>query len=117
VSDSDKIKTTASSNPSNSEYIATEEIDQPLFTESSYRRAATIIKPAPMSAETEKKLEYGWRIIRICFIIILCLAIFEVIFAFTNRAIESTVLMSVLDLMRTVILLAAGFIFGNQSKN
>ena len=98
-------------------YTAQEEIDRPL--DNSLRQSDPGFKPAPMSDETKLKLQYSMRVAIICFVGIGVLVGVEAIFVvFLNGSIgESNIFSAALDLMRTVVLLALGFMFGNQSKS
>jgi len=99
------------------EHRAFEEIDRPLSPITPSRQADPTIKPAPMSEETEKKLGYSWRIVIACFITIGVLIAVDVLFALLGITGESGTRSTVMDLVRTVILLAVGFMFGNQNKS
>ena len=97
------------------EYTAQVEIDTPL--DYSPRRADPGFRPSPMSDETKLKLKYSMRIAIICFIVIGAIVVIEVIFAALSVTMESAIIDTVLDLMRMIMLLTIGFMFGNQSKN
>jgi len=99
------------------EYVATEEIDKPLSPLTPSRQPDPTMKPAPMNEETKKKLEYSWRIVIACFITIGVLVVVDVVFASVGITDAGGIRATTMDLVRTVILLAVGFMFGNQNKS
>ena len=74
---------------------------------------------APMSDELKLKLRYAFNIALACVIGIGIIAVSEIALSVTSSAMDgNTPITSVfVELLRTIALLAVGFIFGNHMKN
>ena len=97
--------------------VATEEVDRPFSATDSTRSEEPNFKPKPMSDELKTKLGYAFSIAKYCFIGLGVIVLIDIILSLSSRTPDRNTIATVLDLIRTIILLAVGFIFGNQSKN
>ena len=96
----------------------TKELDVP-FDVSKIPHPDSKLAAAPMSDELKAKLRYAFFIALACVIGIGIIAVSEIILSVTNRTMDGNMPITtvLVELLRTIALLAVGFIFGNHVKN
>ena len=96
----------------------TKELDVP-FDYAKTPHPDSKLAAAPMSDELKAKLRYAFIIALACVIGIGVIAVFEIILTITSRALNGNAPFATIlvELLRTIALLAVGFIFGNHVKS
>ena len=91
-------------------------IDSPLFSKKDTKIVDSGLTAVPMSEEQKHKLRLSLSITRYSFITIGAMLLIASIFAFSDKPFDNSLITNVLDMMKTILILALGFMFGNQNK-
>ncbi len=97
-------------------FIAKDELDIPLTPVDASTAHTSKPTTKPMSEETKQKLSLSLSITRYSFIGVCAVIIVHTLFMFFKLTDNSNILTDIIDLMKTILLLALGYMFGNQNK-